>query len=137
LLPDDVAKTAADLQMAHTEGAEKEGLIEDYLNRKLPDEWEKMEPYERASWLSEEGHMDGEGERVRDKVCALEIWCEALGGKKSNFTNASVREINTIMQAMEGWKPYVSKDSKRGKLRFGNYYGIQRAFIREGSSYDR
>lgn len=130
-LPEDVARVAKDLQEAHTEGAEKEGLIRDYLDRLLPEDWDAMEPYERSSWLSEAEHLDDEGVRPRDKVCALEIWCEAFGGKKNNFTNANMREINTIMQFMPGWVPY-EKNGRRTKIRFGGSYGVQRAYIRKG-----
>jgi hypothetical protein len=39
----------------------------------------------------------------------------------------NAREINAIMQGMDGWEMC---SNKTGKLRFGNLYGIQRAYIR-------
>lgn len=128
LLPPSAAAEARELQEAHTEGSEKAGLIADYLDKKLPENWEDMDLYERRDYLDQYGEAAAPpGPVVRQKVCALEIWCEVFSGTKLNFTNANARELNGIMQSMRGWRnaKYVQ--------RFGNLYGRQRAFIRETS----
>lgn len=33
----------------------------------------------------------------RDRVCALEVWCEAFGGNIRDLKNAEARELNNIM----------------------------------------
>lgn len=126
LLPADVAKTAIELQQEHTEGNEKVGLIIDYLDKRLPAEWNSMDIFERKEYLDSYDDSEEHDGFLRDKVCSLEIWCEALGGTKATFKNANAREINAIMQNMPGWKP------ANGIRKFGNLYGRQRCFNRVG-----
>lgn len=125
LLPADSAKTAKELQEEHTEGSEKRGLIEAYLDKKLPKDWVNMGVYERREYLE---NYDAEeippGSTERDRVCALEVWCEVFEGNRRNFRNMDAREMNAILQSLSGWK----SDKKK---RFGGLYGIQRAYIRE------
>ena len=125
LLPSSVAEEARELQEAHTEGSEKVGLIADYLDKKLPENWEDMDLYERREYLEHYGETgEPAGAVIRQKVCTLEIWCEIFGGTKKDFTNANARELNGIMQSMRGWKNAKSIQT------FGNLYGKQRAFLR-------
>lgn len=126
LLPPDVAKTAAELQEAHTEGSEKAGIIQDYLSMKLPPDWEVMDVYERKEYVSDYGTFELDDlARPREKVCILEIWCEAFDGTRQSLNNATARELNGLMQSIPGWEPHKGS---RGKLRFGGY-GIQRAYV--------
>jgi predicted P-loop ATPase len=117
---------ATELQEAHTEGSEKFGLIQDYLDTRLPIGWEKMNLSERQMWLTGERSVEGGGVTKRDRVCAMEIWCECFGNQPKALRNLDAREINNIMQRMPGWKPHDSSDSK---LRF-SLYGKQRAYVR-------
>lgn len=125
LLPADSAKTAKEIQEEHTEGSEKRGLIEAYLDKKLPKDWANMGVYERREYLE---NYDAEeippGSTERDRVCALEVWCEVFEGNRRNFRNMDAREMNAILQSLSGWK----SDKKK---RFGSLYGIQKAYIRE------
>lgn len=61
----------------------------------------------------------------RDRICALEVWEVVFEGRRQNLTNAAAREINDILQNLKGWRP------KGSKLRFGRYFGVQQAFVRE------
>lgn len=63
----------------------------------------------------------------RDRVCALEVWCEALGGQIKEMKNADTREINAIIAATPGWEKSTST------LYFGPH-GTQRGFIRSNIS---
>ncbi len=123
-LSPEVRATAKELQEAHTEGGEKYGLILDYLDKKLPENWNRMDIYERREYLESYEDAAPGGVMVRDRVCTLEIWCEALGGKKENLTNAQARELNAILQNTPGWR------SISGKKRFGNLYGVQKGYYR-------
>jgi hypothetical protein len=128
-LSTDSAKIARELQEVHTEGGEKLGLVLEYLDAKLPENWNDMDLYDRRDYLKhrgEEGYP--EGTVTRNRVCALEIWCEVFDGTRQGFRNVDAREMNGILQQLKGWTEY--KDSQ-GKLRFGNLYGPQRAFIRK------
>ena len=60
----------------------------------------------------------------RDRVCALEVWCEALDGRQKDMTYADAVEINGILENAHGWMR-----SKNG-IRCG-YCGLQKGFLRK------
>ncbi|WP_304427664.1 hypothetical protein [Dubosiella newyorkensis] len=62
--------------------------------------------------------------KEREKVCALEVWCELLNGSKANFPNSEQREIKMIIEKC-GW------ERTRTSIRIGGPYGTQRAFMRK------
>lgn len=126
-LPTEIAQEAAALQQAHTEGSERAGLIEDYLEKKLPENWAQMDLYERRAYLEDYSDADEAAGVVRDRVCVLEIWCEALGNSKERLKNSDSREINAILQNLPNWIPH---ESVGNLLRFGTFYGRQRAYVR-------
>lgn len=118
------------IQLSHTEGGELVGLIEEYLEMLLPEDWESMDIYDRRDYVANYGDDDHCGSVQRERVCALEIWCEVLGGDRKNLQNAKAREIIDILQSTPGWNTYTKGT---GKARFGRLYGPQRAFIKEGT----
>jgi hypothetical protein len=127
LLPSQKTLDAArEMQEEHTEGSEKFGLIQDYLDTKLPERWKAMTLQERRDWLSGETSIEGEGVLERDRVCAMEVWCECFGYNPEKIRNLDAREINTILQHMPGWKPY---DRAGGRMKFSRY-GQQRAYCK-------
>jgi hypothetical protein len=127
LLPSKASMDAArELQAEHTEGSEKFGLVQNYLETKLPERWKNMTILERKDWLAGETSIEGEGVIERDRVCVMEVWCECFGYNPEKIRNLDAREINTILQNMPGWAPHKSKSSM---LRF-DLYGRQRAYTR-------
>lgn len=127
LLPSKASmEVARELQAEHTEGSEKFGLVQNYLETKLPKRWKDMTIQERRDWLSGETSIEGEGVIERDRVCVMEVWCECFGYNPEKIRNLDAREINTILQNMPGWAPHKSKSSM---LRF-DLYGRQRAYTR-------
>lgn len=119
------------IQLSHTEGGELVGLIEEYLGMLLPEDWESKDIYDRREYIRNYGDDDYCGSVQRERVCALEIWCEVMEGDRKNLQNAKAREIIDILQSIKGWSPY---SKSVGKMRFGKMYGVQRAFIRDAST---
>lgn len=130
VLEGDLEEEALRIQLSHTEGGELVGLIEEYLEMLLPEDWESLDIFDRRDYISNYGDDDHCGSVQRERVCALEIWCEVMEGDRKNLQNAKAREITDILQAMRGWTPYTKGT---GKARFGRLYGPQRAFVREGT----
>ena len=126
VLDPEIEKEAIRVQQSHTEGSEITGLIEDYLSKLLPDDWNDKDIYDRREYLENYDPDDPAGHAVRERVCALEIWCEVLGGDRKGLTNARAREIIGVLQSLEGWEPY---NVGVGKMRFGKLYGVQKAFV--------
>ncbi len=130
-LEGDIEKEAIKRQEQHTEESTKEGLIREYLDLPLPENWSELDVASRMRFIhgTDFGTAE-EGIIKRDKVCAMEIWMELFRGDTKQMTPMQAREINDILRKMEGWEPY-SKGT--GKLKFGRNYGLQRAFVREGA----
>jgi putative DNA primase/helicase len=118
-LSSEVEEMAREEQAAHSETDERTGLIQKYLDTKLPDNWERMDFYERKAYIEQEGN----GTQRRMHVCIAEVWCECLGKPKEEMDRYKTREINDIMKSLPGWKAKLS--TKDFKL-----YGKQRYFER-------
>lgn len=131
VLEGELEEEALRIQLSHTEGGELVGLIEEYLEMELPEDWESKDIYDRREYIRNYGDDDYCGSVQRERVCALEIWCEVMEGDRKNLQNAKAREIIDILQSIKGWGPY---SKSVGKMRFGKLYGVQRAFIRDAST---
>ena len=140
LLPADVQDEARRIQEEHTEGAEKAALIENFLNTPRPRDWEENYPLERRREFfakKEGGEFDSRTGVVDDnsdyilpqRTCAMEILCELFGMNQGNIRNLDVREINTILQHLDGWKRH---EGGVGILKF-SLYGKQRAYVRKST----
>lgn len=114
-------ETARIEQMKHSETDERRGIIEEYLNTKLPDKWDSMDLFDRREFIRDpltiKGHID------REYVCVAEIWCECLGKEKEDMDRYKTRDINDIMRGLETWEQ--SKSTKN----FGSY-GKQKFYSR-------
>jgi predicted P-loop ATPase len=131
ILIGDEEKMAYEEQRDAMEADDREGLVEQYLEKPLPDKWHKMDIYERRSYLageSEFGETIPEGANRRDRVCCLEIWCECFGKERNTIRRTDSYEIEAILMRIGGWKRY--EGNKRGYMRFP-IYNAQRAFVRE------
>lgn len=123
----------ADIAMSEQAGAmeadEREGLVRDYLDTLLPDEWDAMSLYERRSFLngSEFGAAGRVGRNRRQLVCNMEIWCECFGKEASAMKRTDSYEISSVMRKIEGWGKYT--ENATGLFPFP-IYGRQRAVQR-------
>lgn len=111
-------------QEAHREVSSKEGIILDFVDQPVPEEWQKWSLEKRRIWLNGEAHGKDMALVPRDRICALEIWCEAFGGQPRDFRYGDAAEINDILRTMKGW------EKTSNGLRFG-YCGYQRGFLRK------
>lgn len=123
-LPKDVEDLAAAMQEEHRESSGKEGIIKDFLERPIPENWDSMKMMDRRTFLN--GNMKlPEGTKLvkRSRVCAIEVWAECLNGDPRFMTRRDSMEINNILLTVKGW------EKERSSGRHGTY-GIQRGFRR-------
>ena len=118
----DMEEEARRIQESHTEESPLYGMIQEFLNRKLPDNWNELGIYERRQYLNDD--LSPEGTIERERVCSLEIWCELLGGDPKRFPAPDRREINDVLRRMPGWKG-------RYRMRFGDRYGVQNGYQKD------
>lgn len=117
-----VEEEAKRKQEEHREASSREGVVREFMERPVPEDWSKWPLDKRRIFWA--GGVQGEIRLVpRERVCALEVWCEAFNGNTKELKNADTREINAIISATPGWKKAASV------LHFGPY-GTQRGFIK-------
>ncbi|MBN7576001.1 hypothetical protein C1H57_12570 [Clostridium sp. 2-1] len=120
-------KEAQKQQESHSEESAKSGLIQEYLEILLPEDWYKLDLSERRNYIQGNEFGDSKvGTMQRTKTCVMEIWVELFNGDPKQLTPIVSREINDILKGLNGWTKY-----DKGLLKFGKVYGTQRAFVRE------
>ena len=123
-LNSDVEETAKEKQEEHREASPHEGITLEFISREVPEGWEGWKLDRRRMWWS--GSVHGENVKTvpRDRICAAEVWCEALNGLPKDLNRSIAREINSIIERTAEWK------RSPGVLKYGPH-GAQRGFTRE------
>ena len=108
------------IQEEHREMSNLEGMIQDFLNKPVPEDWQKWTLEKRRMFFNG-SNPDNVNLVTRDKICALEVWCEMLNGQAKDLQYATTLEINDVIRALPDWE--------KALIRFG-YCGVQRGFRR-------
>lgn len=112
------SELARESQVEHSAVDERTGLVEKYLEKLLPRDWDKKDLFDRRSWLDDP--LAEAGEIRREYVCTAEIWCECLGKDKNDMTRYNTKDINSLMASLPNWE-FVSSTKNfqiYGKQRF-------------------
>lgn len=123
-LQEDSEKIAKLAQKEHSETDDRVGLIENYLEKEYPADWDKKGLFERRQWL--EDPLSKKGTTKKQYTCVAEIWCECLGKEKDGMSRYNTREINDILKTLDSWEFVVS--TKNFPI-----YGKQRYYKRKES----
>lgn len=127
-LTGDEAQMAISKQETAMEADEREGLVRQYLETLLPENWDTKKLWERRDYFDKCGNGDqplaGEpGTVKRMRVSNMEIWAECFGKDPASMKKADSYEISGIMKRIGGW----SKATDRERLPL---YGRQRVYRR-------
>ncbi len=124
-----LAEEAFKHQRDAMESDDREGIVQDYLDRLLPEDWDGMDLYQRRSFYNGSEFSGGPtvGTVRRERVCTMEIWCECFAKDRQNLKRTDSFEIEAILQRL-GWR--VTKANHYGKTRFP-LYGPQKTYVRE------
>lgn len=128
VLSAEAEKLAVKAQEEHQEAAYSEGLIKEFLAKKVPKDWYGRTMYERRSWLDSgfDQKQLSDGELMyRDRICAIEVWneCFKMAGY-NRMKKSDAKEINGILERLPEW------ERQKVNIRFGGEYGHQRGFLR-------
>ena len=106
---EDLAKAE---QREAMESDEREGLVREYLDILLPEDWTSMDLFERRNFLngSDFGSVDKQGIYRRESVSNIEIWCECFGKDRANLNRIESSNISSIMASIGGWSKLIKKD---------------------------
>ena len=133
-LKGDVASAAFAEQRDAMENDDREGLVAEYLETLLPQNWDAMDIYRRLEYIRSPDATGAPGDPTRakgsvrrDQVCVMEIWCECFGKPRESIKKADSYEIQGILGRLGGWAKCTS--GKTGK-RNVPMYGPQQVFVR-------
>ena len=125
-LTGELEKAALQQQEQHRESSIVEGMIADFVARKVPADWQDWSLARRRDWWA--GGIRAEAEKIilteRRLICAAEIWCELFNHAPDEKARASEsRAINGVLGNVPGWKR-AATPRKCGP------YGSQRCYVR-------
>ena len=122
-LDEEMEQEAKKVQEQHTEESPLAGMIREFIEKEIPENWAELSISDRQDFIRGDG-FEYNGPLVkRDRICALEIWVELLNGDVKKLTRAMTTEINDVLRKTKGW--VQSKSPMKIKC-----YGLQRAFKR-------
>lgn len=138
-LSEELEQMARDKQIEHKEESIKVGLIGEFVNKLVPEDWQRYTLDQRRMWwgsastktatqddaTAEDSTGTGINLVARDRISAVEIWAECFNGDPKRMTPIDVREINAAFKSIKGWSG-ATKPMKCGP------YGLQRCHIRNG-----
>lgn len=103
-LEGELAKQAKAEQTAALETDEREGVVREYLDMLLPENWYDMDIFSRRSYFLQGDPLQPAGTKRREYVSNMEIWCECFGHDRGRFERQSDSyKIRLIMQKIGGW----------------------------------
>lgn len=119
---DDAARVK---QEEHREELPREGMIREFVERRVPADWKDWPIDRRRDFWA--GAVQGADIELmpRERICKYDVWCELFNGNPRDIKNTDTREINAVIGRIPGWK-------KTGNLDF-KPYGKGRGFQKIGS----
>lgn len=122
-LTGEAEKIACEQHEIHRESNSKEGMIQDFVSRQVPLDWQKYSlDARRLYWAN--GFENSNVELVdRDRICAVEVWCELFGGEPKHLKRYEAVEILGVLANLPGWKRHTTS-FKTGS------YGLQKGFVK-------
>ena len=127
----ELEKTAKKVQNLHTEETPLRGVIEQYLDTPIPKNWYSLSIQQRVEYIQGNGDFDSADEvetMRRDRVSAIEIWCEVQRGNLQKLNAYETSKIVTVLNTLDDWMPYENNGEE---LNFGAMYGCQKAYVRK------
>lgn len=104
---------------------EREGVVREYLEMLLPEDWYDMDLYSRKNYFSSiDDPLRPKGLYQREYVSNMEVWCECFGNGRGKFEKQTDSyKIKLIMQKIGGWSYSSQKKKIKG-------YGAQYVWVR-------
>ena len=119
-----LVKDAEEVQRSAMEADDRLGMVEQYLDALLPENWAEMNLYDRRSWLDnrDDSHQT-KGTVRRQTVSNTEIWAECFCRYPADMKPADSYAIAALMVQVGGWE-------RTGERRRIPIYGTQRIYSR-------
>jgi len=104
---------------------ERQGLVEEYLEMLLPENWDNMSTFERRNYFLDRNNdiTLPAGKTHRQTVCNAEIWCECFGMHPAEIKASDSYALAALMAQVPGWERTPDRMNKPP-------YGRQRLYKR-------
>lgn len=129
ILTPEAEAIALEKQRDAIESDDREGMVLEYLDKKLPKEWGLMPLHDRLDFLDGDYEVIGEkveGTAQRTEVTNLEIWCECFRKKPDQIQQKDSYQIAAILKRL-GWERHEAR-------KYVPIYGRQRIYLRPGQA---
>jgi len=127
-LEGELIKDSEEAQREAMEVDERQGMVEEYLERLLPENWGDMDIYARRDYIrNTDDPTHPKGTEIRETVSNAEIWSECFGRNIAELKPADSYALAALMTKVDGWQR--TKEMKRLGL-----YGRQRLYRRTCSN---
>lgn len=121
-LTPELEKYAEKEQREALERDDREGTVQEYLDKLLPEIWDSMDLGKRVRFL--EGSLLLPASVKRMEVSNIEIWTECFGKAKEDMRKSDSYSIAMIMSRIDDWEK--TERTKRIPI-----YGKQRIYVRK------
>lgn len=118
----EAAKAAEEAQRDAMEADDRQGIVEEYLEKLLPENWDSLDLDSRLMFLNDDTGVV-KGTVKRTTVTNIEIWVEALGNRMRDMKPMDSTAIAAMMVRIPGWE----RTNKRVRIPL---YGQQRLYKR-------
>ena len=123
-LEDDILEASEQAQRGAMEIDERIGMVEEYLNTLLPENWNDLDVYSRRNYMWDKGDpTNPKGTVVRTEVTNAEIWCECFGRNLPEMKPADSYATAALMSQVDGWERTTERSRQP-------LYGRQRLYRR-------
>lgn len=123
-LADEEGQMAAAERESFTEEDALTGIIQEYVDTLVPEDWDTTSPLDRQMWLlNSRDELEAGGTKHIDEVCSVQIWVEAMGRRYGDHKRSDLLDINNALKQMPGWAPLPGRRRSPG-------YGPQLIFRR-------
>ena len=123
LLSKEAEELAAKEQREAIEEDPRMAQVVEYLEKPLPENWDKLDLDTRRMFLEGDTEYDPESLVERESVSNMEIWVECFGKKAADMERKDSDAITALMMKVDGWE-------KSGRKKRLPLYGQQRFYER-------
>ncbi|GGP07312.1 virulence-associated E family protein [Oceanobacillus neutriphilus] len=124
ILNGDMAAEAKRQQESHAEQDPWDSVIREFIDRKVPADWQRKDIGTRKLYWSSEFGSNNIEETERDRVCAAEVWTECFNEKVNRMRRTDTMRINDILSNIEGW------EKKAKPFRYGPYGLVKGGYVK-------
>ncbi len=107
-----------------TEEDDLPGIVQEYLDTPVPDDWSARSAQSRITWRHNlaEG-MEQPGTATIKETCTVQLWVEALERRLGDRTRNDLLQLANVMKNLPGWQPLPGRHRIPG-------YGPQQVWVR-------